>query len=256
MSLIEEQQLFDNLLVYFAVVAALVFVTTFMITAPYGRHQREGWGPSIPARWAWVIMESPNVLIVGGLFYLGDRHSNPVAIVFMAMWMLHYIHRSYIYPFQAQMSGKTMPLSVFFFAIVFTSFNAYLNGRYLFSFGPILDNSWFGDPRFLINVALFATGFVANRQSDGVLRALREPGETGYKIPYGGLYRWVSCPNYLSEIVMWGGWAVATWCWPAALFAIWTLANLAPRARAHHQWYQQEFPDYPLQRKALIPGLW
>ncbi len=38
-------------------------------------------------------------------------------------------------------------------------------------------------------------------------------------------------------------------------FAAWTAANLVPRAIAHHRWYRQRFPDYPPERKALIPGL-
>ncbi|MFN2151697.1 MAG: hypothetical protein ACK2T5_08880 [Anaerolineales bacterium] len=37
---------------------------------------------------------------------------------------------------------------------------------------------------------------------------------------------------------------------------MWTFANLAPRARAHHAWYQEHFRDYPSRRKALIPGIW
>jgi len=256
MTLAEELLLFDQLLIGFAVVACFVFITTLLITAPYGRHERDGWGVAIPARWAWVLMESPNVLLMILMFYWGNRHSNSVAWVFLLIWMLHYVDRTYIYPFKAQMKGKTMPFTVFIFALVFTSFNTFLNGRYLFSLAPVMDSSWFSDPRFLLGCVLFGVGFFYNRHSDAILRSLRSPGETGYKIPYGGLYRFVSCPNYLSEIVMWIGWALATWCWPAALFALWTVANLAPRARAHHQWYQQKFEDYPAERKALIPRLW
>ena len=39
---------------------------------------------------------------------------------------------------------------------------------------------------------------------------------------------WVSCPNYLGEI-------------------------LVPRALSHHRWYRQRFPDYPAGRRALLP---
>jgi hypothetical protein len=44
-------------------------------------------------------------------------------------------------------------------------------------------------------------------------------------------------------------------CWslPALSFAIWTAANLAPRALSHHAWYRARFADYPKQRRALIP---
>ena len=74
--------------------------------------------------------------------------------------------------------------------------------------------------------------------------------------PLTGLYRWVSCPNYLGEVVLWIGWAVATRSMAGLAFAVWTIANLAPRAWAHHRWYRQQFEDYPPERKAMLPGIW
>ena len=38
-------------------------------------------------------------------------------------------------------------------------------------------------------------------------------------------------------------------------FAIYTLANLLPRALSHHQWYLEKFDDYPKERKAFLPYL-
>ncbi|MFC1990171.1 hypothetical protein ACFLVW_06425 [Chloroflexota bacterium] len=40
---------------------------------------------------------------------------------------------------------------------------------------------------------------------------------------------------------------------PGLAFAVWTMANLVPRARAHHAWYHKHFPDYPAGRKVLVP---
>jgi len=79
----------------------------------------------------------------------------------------------------------------------------------------------------------------------------RKPGE--YGIPRGGVFEFVSCPNYLGEILEWTGWAIATWSLPGLAFALWTAANLIPRAYANHAWYRKTFPDYPGKRKALIP---
>ena len=49
--------------------------------------------------------------------------------------------------------------------------------------------------------------------------------------------------------------AILCWNLPALAFAVWTAANLVPRAVAHHKWYVAQFPDYPSQRRALLPGL-
>jgi steroid 5-alpha reductase family enzyme len=96
---------------------------------------------------------------------------------------------------------------------------------------------------------------IINIKSDDILFALRDDGSTGYKIPSGGLFEKVSCPNYLGEIIEWTGWAIATWSLAGATFAIWTVCNLAPRALAHHKWYKEEFEEYPENRKALVPFL-
>ena len=54
------------------------------------------------------------------------------------------------------------------------------------------------------------SGFCINYHSDHVLRTLRKPGETGYKIPMGGVFRFVSGANFFGEIVEWSGYAIAT----------------------------------------------
>ena len=100
---------------------------------------------------------------------------------------------------------------------------------------------------------MFIIGMFINQQSDRILFNLRKPGETGYKIPMGGMYRYISCPNYFGELLEWVGWAVLTWSLPGAVFALWTAANLVPRALSHHRDYQRRFDNYPADRKAIIP---
>lgn len=78
----------------------------------------------------------------------------------------------------------------------------------------------------------------------------------GYRIPRGGMYELISCPNYLGETIEWIGYAVTTGSIVGTAFAFYTFANLAPRAHQHHQWYQETFPDYPVNRKAYIPCIW
>jgi steroid 5-alpha reductase family enzyme len=149
-----------------------------------------------------------------------------------------------------------MAVAVVGMGFLFNIGNAYLNGRYLFTLSGGYGNSWLMTPQFIIGAALFVAGFIINRWADDSLRNLRQPGESGHKIPDGGLYRWISCPNYFGEMLTWVGWAMATWSLPGLAFAVFTVANLAPRARAHHMWYKRQFKDYPSQRKALLPVIW
>jgi steroid 5-alpha reductase family enzyme len=137
-------------------------------------------------------------------------------------------------------------------AIVFNCTNAYINARWISHLGHY-PTAWLGDPRLVAGALLFVLGFALNVHSDSVLFALRKPGETGYEIPRGGGFRYLSSPNYLGEILEWIGWALATWSLAGLAFAVYTAANLVPRALSHHRWYKEQFPDYPAERKAIIP---
>ncbi len=242
--------------------AAVVFVVLLTVQAPYGRYARSGWGPTVGATLGWVLMELPAVLVPAILFVAGGRYT-VAAIVFLAMWQLHYVQRTFIFPFRLRGSRRT-PIAVVAMAFCFNLVNGYLNGRGLFSLGPEHSPSWLTSPQFLVGASIFAAGLALNLHSDALLRRLRTSGgsrsprrgaNATYKIPHGGLFRWVSCPNYLGEILEWIGWAIATASLAGWSFAAWTAANLVPRALAHHRWYRQHFLDYPQERKALIPWL-
>jgi protein-S-isoprenylcysteine O-methyltransferase Ste14 len=251
-----ETTFYHALLIAWFVLAAFVFILLLFIPAPYGRHVRSGWGPTIPDRAGWIVMEAPSALVFAACFVAGPHHNTVTAWVFLGAWLFHYIYRAFIYPLRRSGAGRPMPLSVVLMAIGFNCVNGYLNGRYLFAFSGGYPNSWLITPPFLLGAALFAGGLIVNRRSDRTLRDLRGEAENGYVIPQAGLFRWVSSPNYLGEIVEWTGWAIATWSLAGLSFAVWTAANLAPRARSNHMWYLRQFPDYPHERKALIPGVW
>ena len=250
-----EREVYSWLLMAWAGVAACVFIALQFLTAPYGRHARPGWGPTIHRTAGWVIMESPAVIVFLASFAVSGRRDS-VSVSFLLLWLFHYVYRAFIYPFRLRGGQLRMPVSVMAMAFLFNVVNGYLQGRGLFTFGPARGTEWFGDPRFIAGVVLFLGGYALNQQSDIILRSLRAPGESGYRIPYGGAFGLVSCPNYSGELVEWLGWAMLTWSPAGLVFFLWTVANLVPRARSHHRWYLERFPDYPRQRKAVIPWLY
>lgn len=130
--------------------------------------------------------------------------------------------------------------------------NPFINGFYLFSIAEYSEN-WIFSLRFSAGIAIFITGFIINVQSDYILRNLRRENGEGYTVPSGGMFRFVTSPNYLGEILEWTGWAIFTWSVPGLVFMLFTIANLLPRAKAHHDWYKKNFKDYPENRKTLIP---
>jgi protein-S-isoprenylcysteine O-methyltransferase Ste14 len=231
--------------------AVATFVSLRFTTAPYGRYQRAGWGVTVPARAAWLVMESVSPVLFAVVFWSGPRRADLVALLLFAMWQSHYLYRAFVYPFLLR-GGRRMPVAVMLLAIAFNVLNAWVNAYWIGTLGRYPDG-WLADPRFLVGAALFAGGLTMHVWADRKLRRLRASTGNGYRIPYGGAYRWVSCPNYLGEIVEWTGWALATWSLAGFAFALYTVANLAPRAIDHHAWYRQHFPEYPAKRRALIP---
>ena len=235
------------------VLALVITIVLFYITAPYGRHMRDGWGPKISSSLGWLLMEAPSPLLFFLFFMTSERSANAATSIFLLLWMVHYTNRAFVFPFRRKGGLKPMPLLIVGQAIFFNCINAWTCGRWLFGVGPKYDSAWLTDPRFIVGVLLFLAGFGINFVSDEILMKLRKPGETAYKIPTGALYRWVSSPNYFGEILEWWGFALATWSIAPLVFAVWTTANLVPRAVANHRWYQKTFSDYPKDRRAIVP---
>ncbi|KAF7669113.1 hypothetical protein LDENG_00243180 [Lucifuga dentata] len=118
---------------------------------------------------------------------------------------------------------------------LFCSVNGFLQGHYLLHCAQF-DDGWPSSYCYKSGLGLFYLGMAINIHSDHILRNLRKPGEVIYRIPTGGLFDYVSCANYLGEIVEWFGFAVATWSFPAVSFAMFSLCFIGPRALYHHRY--------------------
>lgn len=231
----------------------IVLVSLLWVTAPYGRHFQPGWGPCLPNRLAWFVMELPAVVVIAALVLADPAGRTAIAWVPLLLWQCHYAYRTVLFPALMRASGKTFPLLLVGFAVAFNVLNGYNNA------GALLANASAGSPlltaHFWAGTAIFTAGFALHTHSDGIIRGLRRSGESGYRVPRGGMFRWVSSPHYLGEIIQWSGWAILTWSLAGLAFALFTVCNLAPRAIANHAWYRDRFPDYPGERRILVPGV-
>lgn len=234
-------------------VGIITFPVLLKIKQPYGRHSKGNWGPMINNRLGWLIMELPALLVFIYFVKQTSNWFNFLLLVAVALWSMHYIHRAIIFPFRLKTKGKKMPVVIVLSAIFFNTVNGFINGYWLSHFVPEDKIEFSTDIRLVIGASIFAIGYVINQHHDQILISLRKGNDTGYQIPKGGLFKFVSCPNFLGEIITWIGFFVVTLSLPAFAFLIWTLVNLVPRALDHHKWYKTEFPDYPANRKALFP---
>jgi protein-S-isoprenylcysteine O-methyltransferase Ste14 len=95
-----------------------------------------------------------------------------------------------------------------------------------------------------------------NITSDDILMNLRKSEGNGYHIPKGFFFKYVSSPNYFGEIIEWFGWSLLSMSPAGFVFFIWTTANLVPRARSNNEWSKSNIPDYPKNRKSIIPFIY
>ena len=231
----------------------ILFPVLLSITVPYGRHSRKDWGPMLPNRLGWMIMELPSLIMFIVFFLIGPNPVNLVTLIFFLLYTIHYSNRAIIFPLRTHTSKKLMPLIIAIFAIFSNLINGFINGYYFGTVSGVYGIEWLYDIRFIAGGILFFLGMVINLRSDNVLLALRNYNKNGYSIPTGGLFNYISCPNFFGEILEWTGFAIMTWSPAALAFAVWTIVNLVPRALDHHRWYREKFPDYPAERKAVIP---
>ena len=208
---------------------------------------------------------------------------NPSAAL-ACLFLTHYLNRAILSPLRTPSRSKSHAI-VIIAGIVFNIVNGPLLGAYLSSpEGLSYLAGAYQRPHFWLGVLMWAVGFVGNIVHDEILLNIRRkkqaedakktPEQTAkekkrehYAIPHGLLYKYISYPNYFCEWMEWLGFALAasplpsfeSWAaflatiTPPFLFFLAEVVTMMPRAVRGHQWYHTKFPNYPKERKAVIP---
>lgn len=235
---------FNIFLAVMSAIAVVVFISLFFVDAGYGKFYNRKWGPSVGNRTGWVLMEAPVFIAMLLLWLLSDRTADPARIILLLIFEAHYFQRSFIFPMLIR--GKSrMPLSIILMGVLFNTLNALMQGGWIFyiSAPERYTMAWLADPRFITGLLIFAAGMYVNISSDSIIRHLRKPGDTRHYLPKEGMFKYVTSANYFGEFVEWVGFAILTWSLPGAVFALWTFANLGPRAARIYDRYRDEFGD-------------
>lgn len=180
---------------------------------------------------------------------------------------IHYIYRAILSPIIAPSMSPIHPL-IWVCALAFQVTNGLSIGGFLGGHGPIESSSWHqADFRIFLGLAVWTLGAAGNIYHDEVLRQIRRPSKSSqknpdvkkvYKIPEGGLFKYVLYPHYLFEWIEWlGFWIICGWtCVPARNFLINEIAAMLPRAVSGKEWYIERFGREKVGgRKAILPGV-
>ncbi|KAJ3192891.1 hypothetical protein HK101_005791 [Irineochytrium annulatum] len=246
------------------IAAAAIFPTLlFARTAAFGRFSHGGSRIKVPGKLAWLIFEGVSLIGMPTFFLLTAENINPVNGLLLFLFTAHYTNRAIVYVVRAP-SIAPAAIEVILAAIAFNLPNSFVNAYAAASVTEVK----LKDPLFPLGILLFVIGFCGNVYSDEILRRLRTDKRTGddgvvgkngkrYYIPRGGAFKWVTSANYMWECVEWLGWAIAVGRLGPWAFFVFTVANLAPRARATHHWYKTTFGGkYPEVRRAILPYVW
>lgn len=256
---------FDTVLTIGLAFALFTIVCAPFANSPYGRFASEQWGGiNLNPKLGWWLMEIPATVVFLWFFIANASNWTATALVLGGIWVMHYGNRGWFFPLSIRVAKdrrSTFSVVVMALGMFVTGIHGYLNATWFTRFGDHLTAEWLSDPRFIIGLVIYLCGFALIVNSEKVVRDLRDPkqaeraspGESDYKIPYGGGYQFVSSPQYLGELTAWAGFSIFTWGLPGVMIFLISAGNLVPRAFATHRWYQEKFSDYPKNRKALIP---
>lgn len=258
------QNFYEILLPMMAILGVIVFIVLQFITPAYGMTFSNRWGISIRSNLGWFIMECPVFFAMLVLYFISFATNvkpfNIVTCTIFIFFEFHYFQRSFIFPLLMKGQSK-MPLSIILIGLIFNTFNAIMQGGWLFFFCP--DNaypiSWFWSPQFIMGTLLFLLGMVINLHSDRIIRDLRKDvTDNNYYLPQGGFFKKISSANYFGEIIEWTGFAILTWSVSGAVFVLWSFANIVPRSKAVYERYTQFFGEEftSLKRYKIFPYIY
>ena len=240
-----------------AFMGLFVFVTLYFVDAGYGKFRSNKWGYSINNKLGWVLMECPALIPIA--YTIVTLTPSALAILFMSLYALHYVYRSFIFPALLKGNSK-MPLAITAMGATFNFTNSTLLCASVVAFPKESYTdicSYASNWNFWLGIVLFFMGMYTHMKADHTIRNLRKPGDTNHYLPKGGLFDYVTSANYFGELLEWTGFAILL-CNPAAwMFVWWTAANLVPRAHAINKKYRAEFGNEQVgKRKRVIPFIY
>lgn len=170
---------------------------------------------------------------------------------------LHFFKRELETLFVHRFSNATMPA----FNIFKNSAHYWLLAGLLiayFTYSPTSATAAPSNPLLtFIALVLYVMGELGNLNTHLVLRNLRSPGGTERGVPKGLGFDWVTCPNYLFEIVAWVGILILNRSWSTAVFVIVAGAQMGVWAKKKESRYRKELgTHYERKRFSMIPGVW
>jgi len=153
-------------LIVMALLAAVVYAALHFFEAGYGYLFDRRYGPPVPNRVGWMVMESPVFILMCVLWASSERMWQAGPLALFCLFQAHYLQRAFIFPLLIRGKGR-MPLGIVVMGMVFNTLNALMQGGWIFYVSPAdYYAGWFAQPYIYIGGALFGIWF-ATRIKEG-----------------------------------------------------------------------------------------
>ncbi|CAI5491267.1 unnamed protein product [Closterium sp. Naga37s-1] len=192
----------------------------------------------------------PQVFYVDG----AKRKLKDVQTYALIYWSFHYTKRILETFFVHRFSHGTMPLQNLFrncgYYWTFAAFVSFFVNHPLYT--PV------SETQMMIGFGIAIVNQLSNLYCHIILRNLRSGSSSGYQIPSGFLFNFITCANYTTEITAWLGFNIATQSVAGYLFMLAGAMQMAEWALAKHKRLVKLFdgkegrPKYP-RRWIMLP---
>ncbi|KAE8601753.1 hypothetical protein XENTR_v10013781 [Xenopus tropicalis] len=155
-----------------AIISVLFLIRQFTYPAAYGKHVATGKkqnGFMVPAKYGWFIQELPSFLVPVVVILYRQQCNSLGCKMLSFMFCGHYFQRTFIY--SAFTRGRPSPLRIVLMAVVFCTYNGFLQGHCLVYVAEY-PKDWCMDLRFISGStkrtrAIDALGTFSNGEAGG-----------------------------------------------------------------------------------------
>ncbi|KAF3660727.1 putative titin-like isoform X2 [Capsicum annuum] len=202
----------------------------------------------VPSKIGMIIVYTPSLIVCLSFFWIFPNGGIRFAML-NSVITIHLFKRVLEVLFVHKYSGSmAMNSAITISSSYFIAFSSLIYIQHLTkgSIEPIIDLKYLG---FIV----FLVGAIGNFYHHFLLSKMRKKGESGYKIPKGGLFSLVICPHYLFEIVTFLGFSLISQTLFSFSSTLGTVFYLMGRSYATRKWYLSKFEDFPRNVEALVP---
>lgn len=215
---------------------------------PYSKFaSKQGISPKLGMFFIYFIPILGYVSTIGNLSTLSPYH-----LLLLLVFVFHFGKRCLEVLFLHQFSGKIGLLGVIIITFAYTNIGMLLgrNHERMQFLSEVSPTSVFS----ILGIITFLIGQAGNLYHHILLRGLRNSRtDKNYVIPNSGLFRFVVCPHYFFELISWLGIAILSRHWETYVVFFIMCCYLSGRSERTRVWYMEKFPEFPPNRKRIVP---